>query len=231
MLYSDGTGDQHPDKQLPVYFNNVQMTSFYLDEANGYVYLFVQKDNVDNSTPGLYRIPLATLEAKQEMATIKNDAMLIDNSPILQEGGGDEVTGITQITGDGSHIYWAYISSEGGTALPGMVEYDATNPLHHTGIKMIDAAPADASVPPVITFAVEGIAAYGVAASQGGNTPQPSIPGDVNGDGVVTSVDITALYNYLLNSDDSSLVNGDQDGDGKITAVDVTIIYNIMLGN
>ena len=58
-----------------------------------------------------------------------------------------------------------------------------------------------------------------------------SIPGDVNGDGYVSSVDVTALYNYLLNGDDSELVNGDQDGDGIITSVDITIVYNILLGN
>ena len=61
------------------------------------------------------------------------------------------------------------------------------------------------------------------------NGEQTVVPGDVNGDGKVTSVDITSLYNWLLNSDDSSIVNGDQDGDGKITAVDVTVVYNIML--
>ncbi|MBQ3324425.1 MAG: M6 family metalloprotease domain-containing protein [Muribaculaceae bacterium] len=55
--------------------------------------------------------------------------------------------------------------------------------------------------------------------------------GDVNGDGSVTSVDITALYNWLLDGDDSHIVNGDQDGDGKITAADVTVVYNILLGN
>ena len=60
---------------------------------------------------------------------------------------------------------------------------------------------------------------------------QPAIPGDVNGDGTVTSVDVTALYNYLLNGDSSHMVNGDQDGDGSITSVDITIIYNILLGN
>ncbi len=58
-----------------------------------------------------------------------------------------------------------------------------------------------------------------------------SIPGDVNGDGYVSSVDVTALYNYLLNGDDSELVNGDQDGDGHISSVDITVVYNIMLGN
>lgn len=56
-------------------------------------------------------------------------------------------------------------------------------------------------------------------------------PGDVNGDGSVTSVDVTALYNYLLNGDSSAIENGDQDGDGKITAGDITVIYNILLGS
>ena len=63
--------------------------------------------------------------------------------------------------------------------------------------------------------------------NNGGGEP---IPGDVNGDDLVSSVDITALYNYLLNGDSSAIVNGDQDGDGIITSVDITIIYNILLG-
>jgi len=230
MLYTDGTGDQHTDKQLPVYLSNIQMTSFYLDEANGYVYFFVQKDNVDNSTPGLYRIPLEALNTKQEMATVKDDAVLIDDSPILLEGSGDEITGITQITGDGENIYWAYISCEDGTAVPGMVAYDAANPLHQTGIKMISAKPATPTTVPAITYAVEGIAAYGVTTAKF-ESPVTVIVGDVDGDGFVTAGDITALYNYLLNGDDSSIVNGDTDGDGYITSGDVTVIYNILLGN
>lgn len=58
-----------------------------------------------------------------------------------------------------------------------------------------------------------------------------AITGDVNGDGLVSSVDITALYNYLLNGDNSDIVNGDQDNDGIISSVDITIIYNILLGS
>ena len=232
MLYTDGTGADHTDKQLPVYLLNVQMTTFYLDEENGYIYFFVQKDNVDNCTPGLYRIALATLNTKQDMATVKDDAVLIDDSPILLEGSGDEITGITQITGDGDHIYWSYISCGEGTSVPGMVAYDATNPLHQTGIKMISAKPENATVVPPITYAVEGIAAYGLAAAKNnGPGPQPSVPGDVDGDGTVTAADITVLYNYLLNNDSSYLVHGDQDGDGVITAGDVTLVYNMLLGN
>ena len=54
--------------------------------------------------------------------------------------------------------------------------------------------------------------------------------GDVNGDGSVTAADVTALYDFLLNNDVTSLVNGDQDGDGTITAADITTVYNILLG-
>ena len=55
--------------------------------------------------------------------------------------------------------------------------------------------------------------------------------GDVNGDGVITSSDVTVLYDFLLNNDVSNLVNADVNGDGNITSVDITIIYNILLGN
>ena len=56
-------------------------------------------------------------------------------------------------------------------------------------------------------------------------------PGDVNGDGSVTSADVTVLYNYLLGNDNSNLVNPDVNGDGSITSADVTVVYNILLGN
>ena len=55
--------------------------------------------------------------------------------------------------------------------------------------------------------------------------------GDVNGDGVVTSADVTALYDYLLNNDSSNIINGDQTNDGSITSGDITAVYNILLGN
>ncbi len=58
----------------------------------------------------------------------------------------------------------------------------------------------------------------------------PGIPGDVNGDGQVDSVDITILYNFLLNGTTENMVNGDQSGDGEITATDITVVYNVLLG-
>ncbi|MBO4721494.1 MAG: C10 family peptidase [Muribaculaceae bacterium] len=60
--------------------------------------------------------------------------------------------------------------------------------------------------------------------------PVEPVAGDVDGDGFVTSTDVTALYNYLLSGDTSAIVNGDQNNDGAITSNDVTFVYNILLG-
>ncbi len=54
-------------------------------------------------------------------------------------------------------------------------------------------------------------------------------PFDVNRDGAVTSADITALYNYLLNGDTTYIETSDVDGDGYITSGDITMIYSYML--
>ena len=59
----------------------------------------------------------------------------------------------------------------------------------------------------------------------------PIIPGDVNGDGEITSADITALYSYLLSGETTEIFNGDQDGDGQITSSDITAVYSIILGS
>ena len=58
-----------------------------------------------------------------------------------------------------------------------------------------------------------------------------AVPGDVNGDGVCNAADVTALYNWILDNNDSALKNGDQNHDGVINAGDVTTVYNIILGN
>ena len=63
------------------------------------------------------------------------------------------------------------------------------------------------------------------ASVNGGGTKQ----GDVNGDGVVSGADVTALYNVLL---DGAEAGGDADvnGDGVVSGADVTAIYNLLLG-
>ena len=57
-----------------------------------------------------------------------------------------------------------------------------------------------------------------------------AITGDVNGDGTVSSQDITLLYNVLLTGNYTGVVNGDVNGDGTISSADITEIYSILLG-
>ena len=52
---------------------------------------------------------------------------------------------------------------------------------------------------------------------------------DVNGDGAVTASDVTALYDYLLNGDETYLATSDVNGDGHITSADITAIYDVLL--
>lgn len=53
--------------------------------------------------------------------------------------------------------------------------------------------------------------------------------GDVNLDGVVNSVDITAIYNYILFGNTKYYSTSDVNQDGTVNAVDITAIYNIIL--
>ena len=57
------------------------------------------------------------------------------------------------------------------------------------------------------------------------------VPGDVNGDGFVTSADVTAIYDVMLGTDNTFQSTADVNGDGYVTSADVTAVYDIMLGN
>ncbi len=77
-----------------------------------------------------------------------------------------------------------------------------------------------------------GMGVYIVGEGVVPDDPMPvAKPGDVNGDGFVTAADITALYDFMLNNDESHIVNGDQNGDNNITSADVTAVYDILLGS
>ena len=59
----------------------------------------------------------------------------------------------------------------------------------------------------------------------------PAIYGDVNGDGFVTSADVTAIYDIMLGIDETFGDTADVNGDGFVTSADVTAVYDVMLGN
>ncbi|MBR5118454.1 MAG: S8 family serine peptidase [Muribaculaceae bacterium] len=89
---------------------------------------------------------------------------------------------------------------------------------------------------PATVYFYDVKAVFGAKASNWSNkimvtTLAGGIFGDVNCDGEVTTVDITCLYNYLLNGDETYIATSDVDGDGFITTTDITVIYNILLGS
>lgn len=57
------------------------------------------------------------------------------------------------------------------------------------------------------------------------------VPGDVNCDGAVTAADVTEIYNYLLNGDQTYINSADVNNDNAITSADITAVYNILLGS
>ena len=59
----------------------------------------------------------------------------------------------------------------------------------------------------------------------------PTIPGDVNGDGFVTSADVTAIDDILLGINNTFEATADVNDDGYITSADVTAVYSIILNN
>ena len=93
-----------------------------------------------------------------------------------------------------------------------------------------------ANLDPATTYFYDVKAVFGAKQSNWSNkimvtTLAGGIVGDVNCDGEVTTVDITCLYNYLLNGDETYLATSDVDGDGQVTTVDITVIYNILLAS
>ena len=180
------TGGPDPFKSILPY---VQMTQFYVDQANGYIYFYLQKSTGAgrNDVPGVYRLPMSAVAENdaKDMDTDMSQAVLLDDSPVLKEGDGDEITGVTQFTSDGEHVYWSYIATTADeNSVPNSAAYDPSNPLHHSGIKCVTAKPATPDERSTVQFAVEGVEAYGLV----GSTYVP----DENPEILPTAITITA---------------------------------------
>ncbi len=62
------------------------------------------------------------------------------------------------------------------------------------------------------------------------NTVSPFDKLDVNQDGNISAVDVSAIYDVMLGISNRFKPWGDVNGDGYINAVDITVIYNKLLG-
>ncbi|MBQ7690279.1 MAG: leucine-rich repeat domain-containing protein [Muribaculaceae bacterium] len=231
------TGGEDPFKSILPY---VQMTQFYVDQANGYIYFYLQSSKAAgrNDVPGVYRLPMSAVAENdaQWLDTDMTQAVLIDDSPVLKEGDGDEITGVTQFYSDGDHVYWSYIASPSDDkSVPNCVAVDVSNPLHHSGIKCVTAKPADPTEASPVQFAVEGVEAYGLV----GSTYVPDVPepqyktGDVNGDGNVDIDDVNIIINIMLDRDLASNYGSRAyvNDDDKVDVSDLNELINILLSN
>ncbi len=244
-------GDIYPDggaghtKHYNALFKDAIIKTFYLDEENGYLYMQVQT-NPSGCVPGIYRIALSKIEDLEtgadvegnENLTIK-DCELIDDSPIKVEGAEDsgEIANVAQINSDGEYIYWSYIApASDADAIRNSVPLDLNNPLHHSGIKCLPAkANEDGSMPTEVTFAIEGVEAYGVCGAtyvEPGSGPGPEpIVGDVNADGEVNIADVNCIIVVIQGGADIYEGRADVNGDGEVNIADVNAIINIILNN
>ena len=241
-------GDIYPDggaghtKHYNALFKDAIIKTFYLDEANGYLYMQVQTDP-NGCVPGIYRIALSKIENLETGADVEGnenlriaDCELIDDSPVKVEGAEDsgELANVAQINSDGEYIYWSYIApATDADAIRRSVPLDPSNPLHHSGIKCLPAkANEDGTMPTTVSFAIEGVEAYGVCGATyvEPETPEPpSKPGDVNGDGEVNIADVNAVIDYILSGTFS--IPADVNGDGEVNIADVNALLDIILAN
>ena len=243
-IYPDG-GQGHT-KHYNALFKDAIIKTFYLDEVNGYLYMQVQT-NPNGCVPGIYRIALSKIENLEtgadvegnENLTIK-DCELIDDSPIKVEGAEDsgEIANVAQINSDGEYIYWSYIApASDAEAIRNSVTLDVNNPLHHSGIKCLKATPnEDGTMPTEVMFAIEGVEAYGVCGAtyvEPGPGPEPSIPGDVNGDGEVNIADVNCIIDVILDTRTAEEFEGraDVNGDIEVNIADVNAIIDIILNS
>ena len=237
-IYPEG-GAGKP-KHYNALFKDAIIKTFYLDEANGYLYMQVQSDPY-GCVPGIYRVALNKIENLEDGSDVAGnenlriaDCELIDDSPIKVEGAEDsgEIACVAQINSDGEYIYWSYIApANDAEAIRRSVPLDVNNPLHHSGIKCLPAkANEDGTMPTNVSFAVEGVEAYGVCGAtyvaDDPVGPEP-LTGDVNGDGEINIADVNTVIDVILGGGENKLA--DVNGDGEINIADVNALIDIIL--
>lgn len=185
-IYRFNDSDIHPEgysesgtRPYSIILFDEYINGFYIDEANGYLYVLVFEGYGGKHT-GLYRIALDEVD---NYTSDLSSAVCITDEPASIEGTTTE-PGIRQITGDGKNIYWSYIAPKG----EGYV----------SGIKMVNATGT-----PVVKTLIEGIEAYGltlVDVNQSGvsdiTAASATSPISVTRDGITANDDITiTIYN------------------------------------
>lgn len=198
---------------------NPIFTTFHLDEANGHMYIYIEKAGSGDKLvkAGLYRINVADLEANPDPSDFSVlNPILVDGAPVKYEGSGDnEHVGISQLNPDekGEYLYWCYrapteaeAASTEGQETPANGHYfwadkfDASNPLHQTGIKRLKLGEAN----PVVEMVAPGAEGYGVVATKyEGSKKQDGVNEVI----VATPANTLAYVNGALTVQNAATVN------------------------
>lgn len=205
--------------------NQLKMIALLIDRSNGHII------NAAHTTIADY----GTVETPSEFYMVGS----FNEWNTTEEGGrlaftATDVEGVYQTTGtlqSGAEFKVITPNGDGWTWYGGVDENQVGYFLINNGLLNVPLTLVDGS-----NFRIENGGEFTFSLNTNDMTltvhpvGNPIVPGDVDGDGVVTSGDITVLYDFLLNDDASGIVNGDLDGDGAITSGDITVIYNILLG-
>lgn len=219
------------------YLNGVApiFTTFYIDEPNAQMYIYLEKaGNAENKwiRAGLYRISLADLQEfgeNSDVEELRSKLQLIDGSPVKYEGNAtNEHVGISQFCADedGKYLYWCYRaptaeeaeaqqSQNFETQLKGKYwwaeDFDATNPLHQTGIKRIKLGEDT----PEVEMVIPGAEGYGVVPVRFEGSSKPAGVSDITADR--TDLPLTITAEAITANSDAVVVVYDMTGAARIS--------------
>jgi hypothetical protein len=239
LATEEGTDVRFANPVTAVYQNG---SNLYIMDESGYTLVFGQLDNTYNNGDVITGIAGSwksySYGAIQEMIPLVNtfgegtpgtavepsvvpieemDASLVHNYLKIENCTMTMVDEKNYTLNDGTGDLLMYLKFNDITA-----PEDLTATYNVTGFLTLYAKNADTA--PIMEI-------YPVAIEKVGGEENPPIAGDVNGDGICNSADVTALYQFILNNDDSKIVNGDQNADGNINSADVTAVYKLILGS
>lgn len=140
--------------------------------------------------------------------------------------------------GNGCQIYVCELGE--GMALGGLTKYwqlpaDSVGKVTDSGLRVhcINTAKSvDDEGNEVITLftfkSYNGMGIYEIGKNVSG--PEPTLKGDVNGDGRVNVSDVSTLINMILGMTTMDQARADVNGDGRVNVSDVSSLINIILG-
>ena len=209
------------------------------DDSDMYAGELFYIDDFDTA-PVLYDVSGSVIDSFDEVASdLQPQKTANGMTDFVIDGKNMFAYVIAAYDGDGHGCQANIVELGEGMSFGGMKKYwkipaDSLGKVSDTGLRVhclnVDVDKVDgAEVATIFTFkAFNGMAVYQMGTKVGGD-PEPGVKGDVNGDGVVNTSDVTALINIILGTAES-VSAADINGDGVVNTSDVTALIALILG-